>query len=517
MIKIKRALLSVSDKQGIVEFARFLHGRGVEILSTGGTAALLEREGIPVTRVSEFTGFPEILDGRVKTINPRVHGAILADRTKQEHIAQLEEHDIPRIDLVVANLYPFEAVVSSEGATLEDAIENIDIGGPAMVRAAAKNYGSVAVITNPARYPEVKKELEDTDAISLETSERLSAEAFQLTAYYDGVISNYLGSAFELNGGFPERLTLAYEKVYELRHGENPNQKAALYRGNARGGSAAGIEQLHGKVLSFNNFLDIESALELVSEFEKPTAVIMKHTNPCGVACGKDLLEAYRGAHTADPISAFGSIIALNREVEQKLAEELVRIFVEVVIAPGYTEGALEVLRQKKNLRILKLPDLAERNHARGERDMKKLKGGLLIQDYGKWGVKKEELEVATRKRPTEEELEAMLFAWKVTCHVKSNAIVLAKKDRTTGIGAGQMSRVDSVWIAARKAGDEVRGSVMASDAFFPFRDSIDAAAEAGITAVIQPGGSIRDGEVIKAADEHGIAMVFTHKRCFTH
>ncbi len=517
MIKIERALVSVSDKRGIVEFARFLHGRGIELISTGGTARLLEREGIPVTLVSDFTGFPEILDGRVKTINPRVHGAILADRKKKEHLAQLEEHSIPRIDLVVANLYPFEEVTAKEGTTLEDAIENIDIGGPAMVRAAAKNYEGVAIVTNPERYPEVKSELEEHGGISIETRKSLAAEAFRLTAYYDGIISGYLHSAFNETDRFPERLSLVYNKVGDLRYGENPEQKAALYRGGTKKGSAAAVEQLNGKMLSFNNFLDIEAALNLISEFEEPAAVIMKHTNPCGVACGKDLVKAYKEAYATDTISAFGSIMAFNRRVDKALARELVKIFVEVIVAPDYEDEALKVLREKEALRVLKLPGMADRNREHGEMDMRKLKGGLLVQEYDNDALREGNLEVVTKRRPTEAEIKAMLFAWKVTGHVKSNAIVFAKEGRTTGIGAGQMSRIDSVRIATQKAGDNAGGSVMASDAFFPFRDSIDAAAEAGIKAIIQPGGSIRDDEIIKAADEHGIAMVFTHKRCFAH
>ncbi|MCD6522981.1 MAG: bifunctional phosphoribosylaminoimidazolecarboxamide formyltransferase/IMP cyclohydrolase [Candidatus Diapherotrites archaeon] len=505
------ALISVSDKTGIVEFAKGLKELGYDIISTGGTAKVLRESGIDVIDVSEYTGFPEMMDGRVKTLHPKIHAGILGLRNKEEHMRQMEEHGIKPIDLVVVNLYPFEQTVS-KGCSLEEAIENIDIGGPTLLRSAAKNFESVVVICNPKRYNEILEKLRK-GSVDLETRKMLAAEVFMHTAHYDTIIGNYLKEE-----KFPTTLNLTYEKVQNLRYGENPHQEAAFYKEPFVTDSClATAEQLHGKELSFNNILDMDSALKLVKEFDEIACVIVKHNNPCGAAIADKQIDAYRKALETDPISAFGGIIAFNTPVEEETAQEIIKRFYECVIAPGYSEKALEVLKTKKKLRLMKVPPF------RGKKDNKSLEikrvvGGILIQDRDQELYK--ELKVVTNRKPTDEEMKAMIFALKVCKHVKSNCVVYAKQDRTIGIGAGQMSRVDSSVIGAMKAknaGLDTKGTALASDAFFPFRDAVDAAAEAGVTAIIQPGGSIRDQEVIDACNEHNIAMVFSGMRHFNH
>lgn len=517
MVKVKRALISVSDKTGIAEFAKGLDALGVEILSTGGTAKLIKDTGVSVRSVSDFTGSPEMLGGRVKTLHPRIHGALLARRDNPEHMRQVKEQNIELIDLVVVNLYPFEDTVRKQGVSLEDAIENIDIGGPSMLRSAAKNSQSVAVVSNPETYKDILKELKENDStLSDKTLAGLGAAVFKLTAHYDKAIYSFLsGKCGEKKDIFPQVLEENYEKVQQLRYGENPHQKAAFYKEQ---GAAHGIpraRQVHGKELSFNNILDLSAAWEIVEEFDQPAASVIKHTNPCGMASSNSLCQAYKDALECDPLSAFGSIVGLNKKVDTDTAGAVASAdFVECIIAPGYDKGALEILTQKKNLRILELPGPQDK---RIGFDLKKVLGGLLLQDRDVARLKQNELKIATRKKPTEGELKSLLFAWKVVKHVKSNAIVLVQGTKTVGVGAGQMSRVDSVIIAVRKAGTKVKGSVLASDAFFPKTDAIETAAREGVRAVIQPGGSMRDDEVIKAADKHGIAMVFTGTRHFKH
>ena len=520
MGKIRRAIISVSDKSGIAAFAKELAGLGVEILSTGGTARTLREQGVPVIDLSEYTGFPEMLDGRVKTLHPKVHGGLLGMRSKPEHMKIMNEHGILPIDLVAVNLYPFEEAVAKEDCTLEDAIENIDIGGPTMLRSSAKNYPDVTVLVDPNDYGPVLAEIKERGEVSVGTNFRLARKVFQLTAHYDGAISNYLG---QIEDGkrirvFPETYTYQVQKVQELRYGENPHQKGAFYReplllepcvSNAR--------QLQGKELSYNNILDTDSAFETAKEFGEIATVIIKHNNPCGVAISATgLLDSYRKARDCDPVSAFGGVVGFNRPVDKETAEEMVKIFLEVVIAPGYAPEALETLKSKKDLRLLETPPL-NIPYVQTGFDMKKVVGGLLIQERDLGWVPIKEWKVVTRRKPTEEELEAMAFGWRVAKHVKSNAIVLVRKDRTIGIGAGQMSRVDSTRLAVMKAQSSTKGTVLASDAMFPFRDGVDTAAEAGALAIIQPGGSIRDDEVIAAADGHKMAMVFTGMRHFRH
>lgn len=511
-MKIKRALISVSDKTGVVEFAKKLHAAGVDIISTGGTMKTLREAGVPVTYVSEVTGFPEIMDGRVKTLNPYIHGGILAIRDNDEHVKAMQEHHITGIDLVVVNLYPFRQTIEKLDVTLADAIENIDIGGPAMIRAAAKNFKYVTVIVNPGRYDAVAQAVAHGgvgDALRM----ALAKEAFCHTAEYDACINQYLARQLG-EGEFPPQAHIVLEKVQDLRYGENPHQKAAFYK---EAGSSAGIanaKQLHGKELSFNNIVDIEAAYHIVAEFDQPAVAIIKHTNPCGTGVGKTIAEAYQKAYEADPVSAFGGIVALNRPVDKATAEQIGKLFVEVVITPSYEEEAFEVLTAKKNIRLLTLPlpDLSA-----GHMDMKRVAGGMLLQNADTMDAAESGLKVVTKRKPTEEEMKQLLFAWKVVKHVKSNAIVVAGNDQTYGVGAGQMNRVGSAAIALEQAGEKAKGAVMSSDAFFPFRDSIDTCAKHGITAVIQPGGSVRDQESIDAADEHGIAMVFTGMRHFKH
>jgi len=517
LVKIERALISVSNKDGLVEFARGLKDLGVEIISTGGTSALLERSGIPSMNVSDITGWPEMLDGRVKTLHPIVHAGILARRDSKEHMLQLEKMKIKRIDMVVVNLYPFKETVL-KGGSMDEIVENIDIGGPSMIRAAAKNYQGVAVVTDPARYPGLLEEMRSSAGeIKEETLKTLMLEAYRATAVYDAMISSYLGRIFP-SGTFPPTLALGLDKAYDLRYGENPQQSAAFYTDPFSTGVSVGkSEKLHGKEISYNNVLDLESALELLREFEgRPTAVVIKHTNPCGIASADTICKAFTVAFNVDPLAAFGCVIGLNREVDVETAEQIGSHFVDCVIAPDYSADAMAILTKKKNIRLLRTTGQIVHD-PNPEFKMKKVKGGLLVQTADTKPLDPGLLKIVTKRAPTEEETRSMLFAWRVCKHVWSNAIILAKDERVVGIGAGQMSRVDSAMIAGYKAKEEAKGAVMASDAFFPFRDGIDEAAKVGVTAVIQPGGSIRDEEVIKAADEHGMAMVFTGVRIFRH
>jgi phosphoribosylaminoimidazolecarboxamide formyltransferase / IMP cyclohydrolase len=521
-IRVRRALISVSDKTGVADFAKSLAALGVEILSTGGTATALREAGLEVTDVSEFTGQEEILDGRVKTLHPRLHAALLARREDPEHMATLAREGIEPIDVVCVNLYPFEQTIADDDVAPEVAIENIDIGGPTMIRAAAKNHEGVAVVVKPEAYDAVCAELEESGGlISASTRHWLANEAFAQTARYDAAISRWFSTEYE---DFPEHLAVAYEKVIDLSYGENPHQRAALYaEAGARSHILSRVSKLHGRALSFNNVLDLDSARALVGDFEQPACVIVKHNNPCGVAVGGDPLEAYLKALACDPVSAYGGIIALNRRVSVALAEELHKNFVEVLYAPGYEAGALDVLQQKEAIRIL---DEEERRVPEpGERDFKRVLGGLLIQDRDGDPEPRQIMEVVTKTQPSEQQWQDMLFAWTVSRRVRSNAIVIARDGATLGIGAGQMSRVDSVRLAVEKCrdarGDQadalLAGSAVASDAFFPFADGPELALQAGSTAVIQPGGSKRDAEVIDACDAQGVAMVFTKHRHFRH
>lgn len=512
-MKIKRALISVSDKTGIVKFAQKLHAAGVNIISTGGTMKTLQKAGIPVTYVSDVTGFPEIMDGRVKTLNPYIHGGILAVRDNEEHKKAMQEHHITGIDLVVVNLYPFRQTIANPDVTQADAIENIDIGGPAMIRAAAKNFHDVAVVVNPSRYDEVVAQLEQEEGICNALRMSLAKEAFGHTAQYDACINQYLAKQMG-EGEFPHTAHIVLEKVQDLRYGENPHQNAAFYREINTHSGIANAQQLHGKELSFNNIVDVEAAYNIVAEFTDPAVAIIKHTNPCGTGIGATIAEAYAKAYAADPMSAFGGIVALNRMVDEKTATQIGKIFMEAVIAPAFDEAALRVLTAKKNIRLLTMP-LPTLEEAR--MDMKKVSGGMLLQSADTMDTAKAQMKVVTKRQPTEDEWRQLIFAWKVVKHVKSNAIVVAGDDQTYGVGAGQMNRVGSAAIALEQAGAKSKGAVLSSDAYFPFRDSLDTCAKYGIKAVIQPGGSIRDAESIEAADEHGIAMVFTDMRHFKH
>jgi phosphoribosylaminoimidazolecarboxamide formyltransferase/IMP cyclohydrolase len=521
-IQVRRALISVSDKTGVADFAKSLAALGVEILSTGGTASALREAGLEVTDVSEFTGQEEILDGRVKTLHPRLHAALLARRGDAEHMATLEREGIESIDIVCVNLYPFEQTVAGRDVAAQVAIENIDIGGPTMIRAAAKNHESVAVIVKPESYDAVCAELEENGGeISASTRHWLANEAFAQTARYDAAISRWFSTEYE---DFPEHLAVAYEKVLDLTYGENPHQRAALYaEAGARSHILSRVSKLHGRSLSFNNVLDLDSARALAGDFAEPACVIVKHNNPCGVAIGNDALDAYRKALACDPMSAYGGVIAINRPIGTELAEELHKNFVEVLIAPGYEDGALEVLQQKDAIRIL--CEEERRQHDPSERDVKKVFGGLLVQDRDGEPEPRELMETVTKTQPDEQQWADMHFAWTVCRRVRSNAIVIAKDGATLGIGAGQMSRVDSVRLAVEKCREArseeadalLAGSALASDAFFPFADGPELAIEAGTTSVIQPGGSKRDAEVIDACDGAGVAMVFTKHRHFRH
>jgi phosphoribosylaminoimidazolecarboxamide formyltransferase/IMP cyclohydrolase len=523
MAAIERALISVSDKTGLAEFARALASFGVEILSTGGTARMLQAQGIAVVEVSDYTGFPEMLDGRVKTLHPRVHGGVLARRDDEAHMRALREHNIAPIDLVVVNLYPFEQTVAQPNCDLAEAIEQIDIGGPTLLRAAAKNHASVTVIVDVADYTPVLEEMRaQKNAVSDATRFRLAVKAFEHTAGYDGAIANYL-SRLKPDGtrdDFPRTLNLQFIDAQRLRYGENPHQRAAFYRAHhPPSGSLASARQLQGKELSFNNIVDADAALECVKTFDAPACVIVKHANPCGVAVASSILEAYDRAYTTDPTSAYGGIIAFNRALGAETAKSILdRQFVEVIIAPAIDDAALTVLRAKSNMRVLACGAWSKETSPAW--DLKRVSGGLLVQDADQATIDASQLKTVTRRAPSAQELRDLQFAWRVVKFVKSNAIVYCKDGRTIGVGAGQMSRVYSARLAAMKAQDvglDVRGSVMASDAYFPFRDGLDQAAEVGVTAVIQPGGSMRDQEVIDAANEHDIAMVFTGVRHFRH
>ncbi len=524
MARIGRALISVTDKRDVVTFARGLADLGVEILSTGGTAARLTEAGIGVMPVQDYTGFPEMLDGRVKTLHPKIHGGILGRRDLATHRDAMAAHDIRPIDLVAVNLYPFEQVTAA-GAALDEAIENIDIGGPAMIRSAAKNHAAVSVVVDPDDYETVLAEIHATGAVSDATNARLARKAFALTARYDGAIADYLGARTAEGRRTPygETLHLGFVKLQDLRYGENPHQTAAVYRDRTLGEpSVVGARQLHGKELSFNNLVDADAALALVREFEETAAVVIKHTNPCGVATSRvGLLDAFRKAKAGDPVSIFGGIVGVNRVVDLETATALAEVFLEIVVAPGFAPDALAFLAaasKAKNLRLLEVPSLPERGCP--GIDFRRIVGGLLVQERDGGRVRAADAKVVTRRRPTPEELVALDLAWPVAKHTKSNAIVFARTEQVVGVGAGQMSRVDAARLAVMRAethGLPTAGTVVASDAFFPFRDGLDVVAAAGATAVIQPGGSLRDVEVIAAADEHGMAMVLTGMRHFKH
>jgi phosphoribosylaminoimidazolecarboxamide formyltransferase/IMP cyclohydrolase len=519
-MKIRRALISVSNKDGILELARGLSAQGIELLSTGGTAAALKREKIPIRDVSDFTGFPEMMDGRIKTLHPKVHGGILARRDLSSHLEAMKTHGIEPIDLVCVNLYPFQETVRKPGCKLEEAVEQIDIGGPTMLRSAAKNFEHVVVLVDPLDYSRVLDAMKKHGGeVPREMRLALAQKVFHHTAVYDGVIANYLEREIEGEEAvrFPNILTLQFEKVQNLRYGENPHQQGAFYREfEGEESSIAAAHQLQGKAMSFNNYLDANAALELVREFRDVASVIVKHNNPCGVALGDSLAEAFLRAKETDPVSAFGGVIAFNHPVDEETAKEITSMFVEIVVAPGFEPEALELFKKKKDLRLLDIgPKLQPRLQGM---DLKRVVGGLILQDRD-LGVLDDirSLKVATRRSPTDEEFDSLAFAWVVCKHVKSNAIVYARDGRTVGIGAGQMSRVDSVKLGAMKARSTLEGTVLASDAFFPFRDGIDEASRVGVTAVIQPGGSIRDEEVIGSANEHDMAMVMTGMRHFRH
>ncbi|MFD3261139.1 bifunctional phosphoribosylaminoimidazolecarboxamide formyltransferase/IMP cyclohydrolase [Paenibacillus lentus] len=515
-MSIKRALVSVSDKTGIVDFCRGLSQLGVEIISTGGTKSLLSKEGIPVIGISDVTGFPEVLDGRVKTLHPAVHSGLLAVRDSAEHQAQMKELGLDYIDLVVVNLYPFQETIAKPDVTYEDAIENIDIGGPTMLRSAAKNHAFVSVVVDSNDYSKVLDEIAAEGDTTLDTRKQLAAKVFRHTAAYDALISDYLSN---VNGDpLPERFTVTYEKIQDLRYGENPHQKAAFYRKPlAAADTLTSAEQLHGKELSYNNINDANAALQIVKEFEEPAVVVVKHMNPCGVGIGASIYEAFRKAHEADPVSIFGGIVAANRIIDEATALLLKEIFLEIILAPGFTDEAIAVLTQKKNIRLLKVNGLELGVNRKSQLVVTSIDGGMIVQDSDVHSLQESDLKVVTDRAPSEEELKQLLFAWKVVKHVKSNAIVLAKDDMTIGVGAGQMNRVGSAKIAIEQAGDKVNGSVLSSDAFFPMGDTVEAAAKAGVTAIIQPGGSVKDEESIQMANKYGVAMVFTGIRHFKH
>lgn len=516
MAKIKRALISVSDKAGIEDLAKTLNEFGAEILSTGGTAKKIKHLGIPVKDVSEYTGFPEMMNGRVKTLHPRIHGGLLALRENKDHMEQAKKHGIEMIDMVVVNLYPFEKTVAKGAVKLEEAIDNIDIGGPSMLRSAAKNYKSVAVITDPAKYPQVIKELkENGGALCEATLESLAFEVFKRTSEYDSAIYQYLSGRTEQ---FSKTLSLSFTKVQDLRYGENPHQKAAFYKDpSAQEACVSTAKQLQGKELSFNNIIDLNAAIEIVKEFDRPAASVIKHSNPCGAAVADSLSQAYLDALECDRLSAFGSIVGFNGKVDKALAEVVMKEadFVECIIAPSFAQEAQKIFAPKKNLRLVEVPGYKKTSSK--EQDYKKVVGGLLVQDMDLKVVDKKDLKTVTKKAPSDKEIDFLLFGWKIVKHVKSNAIVLCQGTKTVGVGAGQMSRVDSVIIASRKAGNKTKGAVLASDAFFPKADAIEQAHRAGIKAIIQPGGSKGDEEIIAACDKYGIGMVFTGMRHFQH
>nr|WP_285852045.1 bifunctional phosphoribosylaminoimidazolecarboxamide formyltransferase/IMP cyclohydrolase [Sporosarcina luteola] len=506
-------MLSVSDKNGVLGFAKALEALDYEILSTGGTMKHLKENGVAVTAVDEVTSFPEIMEGRVKTLNPMIHGGLLAKQDDEAHQAQMSEHGIQPIHIVCVNLYPFKETISKPDVSVEDAIENIDIGGPAMLRASAKNHAYVTVIVDSADYGQVLEELQTEGQTTLDTRRRLAAKVFRHTAAYDALISGYLT---DLSGEqFPEQVTFTYELKQPLRYGENPHQKAAFYsRPLGSDFSIANAEQLHGKELSYNNIQDANAAIQIVKEFNQPAAVAVKHMNPCGVGVGETITEAFNKAYEADPVSIFGGIIALNREVDVKTAEQLSGIFLEIIIAPSFTDEAKEVLTKKKNIRLLTIPF---EQHTKDAWNTVSVEGGLLMQQPDTYGFDDADIRVATGREPTEAEWEALKLGWAVVKHVKSNAIVVSDSQRTLGVGAGQMNRVGAAGIALTQAGERAKGAALASDAFFPMDDTVEAAAKAGITAIIQPGGSVKDEDSIKKANEYGIAMVFTGVRHFKH
>ena len=522
MIKVKRALISVSDKKGVVEFAKGLKKLGIEIISTGGTAKTLREGRVKIKAISDVTGFPEMLSGRVKTLHPKIHGGILAVRGDKEHMSQARKHKIGLIDMVVVNLYPFEETVRNPKVKLEDAVEMIDIGGPAMIRSAAKNFNDVAVVCNPDRYLCVLMELQKNDcALSQETRQALAVDAFGHTAEYDAAIYTFLGGRFaQCKDKFPEILHLVFRKAQGLRYGENPHQKAAFYADSTKPAYGFGnMKQIHGKELSFNNLLDLHSAVQIVKDFNAPTACVVKHNSPCGVASSSELKRAYEDAFSCDTLSAFGGIVGLNRKVDAKTAKAIVDSgFLECIIAPAYDSAALKILTEKKNLRIIEYKDMDKGpDRSVYSCDVKKIEGGLLLQEQDELDVRASDIRVVTRKSPSEDQIKTLLFAWKVAKHVRSNAIVIAKGERTIGIGGGQPSRVDSAKIAIRKAGKDVKDSCLATDGFFPKPDSVQLAGKAGVAAIIQPGGSIKDEDSVKAADKVKIAMVVTGVRHFRH
>jgi phosphoribosylaminoimidazolecarboxamide formyltransferase/IMP cyclohydrolase len=523
MAKIRRAILSVTDKTGLADFAKKLASHGVELISTGGTAKLLRYSGVPVKDISELTGFPEMLDGRVKTLHPKVHGGILHLRANKEHVATVQEHGIEPVDMVVVNLYAFEKTAAKPGAHFEEIIENIDIGGPSMVRSAAKNFQDVAIVTSPEQYAQIAEEMDKSGgSVSAQTHWKLAQRAFATTAAYDSAIATALervnadeAGKFDISkittgDGFPDTLRLSFRKAFDLRYGENPHQKAALYSDGTGLGVANG-KQLQGKELSYNNIVDLQAAWDLAQEFEEPVCAIIKHTNPCGTAVAGSLVEAYKRALECDPVSAFGGVIGVNREIDDATAEEMAKLFLEVIAAPGFSEGAKAKFSAKKNLRLVEVKALDQKY------TLKNVSGGVLVQDNDVRPLTGADLKVVSARKPTEAEMKDLLFAWKVCKHVKSNAILYAKDGRSVGVGAGQMSRVDSARIGAMKAVLPLKGCVAASDAFFPFPDGVEVIAEAGATAIIQPGGSVKDQEVIDAANRLGLAMVTTGVRHFRH
>lgn len=510
---MKRALISVFDKECIVDFAMELEKLGWEIISTGGTSKILQDAGIKVLDVEDITGFPEILDGRVKTLNPYIHGGLLYKRNNPSHMDTIKEMEIYPIDIVVNNLYPFEETINKQSVTFDEIIENIDIGGPSMIRAAAKNYEDVTVIIDPKDYNLVLDELKDNGKTNLSTRRYLARKVFNYTAYYDTLISNYFNKIEDVK--FPDKLTLAYKSKQELRYGENPHQGAAFYKEAGKiEGTIAGAIQLHGKELSFNNINDANGAIETLKEFTDPTVVAVKHTNPCGIGSGEDLLEAYDKAYESDKISIFGGIIAANMEINEEVAERINELFMEIIIAPSFTEKALEILTRKKNIRLLQIKDICDKKYL--ELDVKKVMGGILIQDRDDI-LLNEEIVVVTERKPTEKEMDDMLFSWKAAKNVKSNGVILAKDKGTVGIGLGEVNRVWAVQNAIERAGNKAEGSVLASDGFFPFKDSIEILSKAKISAIIQPGGSLKDSEVIEEANKHGMTMIFTGMRHFKH
>jgi len=507
----KRALISVSDKHNITTFAKGLVEAEYEIISTGGTLRTLVEAGIEATPIDDITGFPEIMDGRVKTLHPSVHGGLLGKRSNPNHMKQMEENNISPIDMVVVNLYPFKQTLEKENVSKEEIIENIDIGGPTMLRSAAKNYEDVAVIVDPADYNRVLEAVQ-SGKLGIELLQQLAAKVFRHTANYDAMIAQYFMG--QTNEEFPETYTVTYEKVQDLRYGENPHQKAAFYKNPISNTmSLATAKQLHGKELSYNNIQDANAALEILAEYDAPAAVAVKHMNPCGIGVSDTMEAAFQRAYDADPISIFGGIVACNRTIDSKTAEKLSQIFLEIVIAPGFSEDALEILTRKKNIRLLEL----ELEQGESTKKLTTVSGGILIQDYDHGQVSVDDLEVVTKRKPTEQEMDNLLFAWKAVKHVKSNAILLAKDNQTIGVGAGQMNRIGAATIAIEQAGEKAKGAVMASDAFFPMPDTVEAAVQAGITAIIQPGGSKRDQDSIDVCDEHGITMVYTGMRHFKH